>query len=108
MLRDSAPSDRRSLRTSCESWIDSSLVKNKLGHFTGLGEMSKHELTQRSRNAVARFQTIFNLVQASCSRCLRYVEGNVFTVVSTAVVVLNVAVLVKEMTDERSLGPSSA
>ncbi|CAE7767307.1 unnamed protein product [Symbiodinium necroappetens] len=34
-------------------------------------------------------------------RCLRYVEGNVFTVVSTAVVVLNVAVLVKEMTDER-------
>eukprot|EP00439_Symbiodinium_sp_Y106_P043243 s1524_g5.t1 len=34
-------------------------------------------------------------------RCLRFVEGNIFTVVSTAVVVLNVAVLVKEMTDER-------
>ena len=36
-------------------------------------------------------------------RCLRFVEGNVFTVVSTSVVILNVVALVKEMTDEKLL-----
>ncbi|CAE7435655.1 Cacna1s [Symbiodinium natans] len=34
-------------------------------------------------------------------RCLRFVEGDVFTVVSTSIVVLNVLALIKEMTDER-------
>ena len=45
---------------------------------------------------------------AFCERCLRFVDGNVFTVVSTGVVVLNVVALVKEMTDGRPvLGKAS-